>query len=159
MSMPFQPFQPKSLSVAVGQNNHVVSTDRFKRMIRAIVLWCTIDVLIGSGTIVWSVLTLFAGGKPIQFFDLFAHGELLIISALIAANAIGDLIRNEGISSTRSTILFCVTLLILLFGFLGFPSLGPGGEAVNIVGYGQFSLAWYFLSIITGLHCVIIKEQ
>jgi hypothetical protein len=123
--------------------------------IRVLALWITFDVLVGSGTIVWSLLTSFGSSKPIQFFDLFEHGELLIVSVSITAGAIGSLIRSENTQSTKGIIFLCVAFLMLFFGVLGFASLGVGGKATNVVGFGLFSLAWYICSVIASLNCIL----
>jgi len=127
--------------------------------IRVLALWMTFDVLVGSGTIVWSLLTSFGDGKPIHFFDLFEHGELLIVSVSITAGAIGSLIRSENTQSTKGIVFLCLAFLMLFFGVLGFASLGVSGKATNVVGFGLFSLIWYICSVITSLNCILIAED
>jgi hypothetical protein len=147
-----------SSSGIVSQVAEATTQSRLSKSIRTIVLWATFDVLVGSGTILWSLLTSFGSAKPIHLFDLLANGELFIISVSITASAVGMLIRSGKMQETRVIVSLCAAFAILFVGILAFASLGAGGRASNIDGYGMFSLIWYIVSIIVGLQCILIAE-
>ena len=132
-------------------------------MVWILALWVTFDIVIGSATVISNVIALLGGVKPMQFFDIFAHGELLIISVSITASALGSLIlslvRGKNTKITRSVIFLCLAALMLIFGVFEYTFLlGVGGKASDPVRFGKFSLLWYFCSIITSLNCILAAE-
>jgi hypothetical protein len=143
----------------IAQQVPVATTrSRLSKSIRILALWATFDVLVGSGTLLWSLLTSFGSAKPIRLFDLLANGELFIISVSITASAVGILIRNANMQRTIVIVSLCIAFAILFIGILSFASLGTGGRASNVNGYGMFSLIWYTVSIVASLNCIMISE-
>jgi len=155
------PPNPTSLSTSTTVSTASTNPkERLKKSFRVILISLTFDVILGSCTVIWNYLSLFTDAIPIQFFDLFAHGELLIISVAITAGAIGTLLSSGKVSKddTRSLFFFCLSLLILVFTAGWFTSLGPAGKASNIQGFGQISLALYVVSIIISVNCRLLAE-
>ncbi len=160
MANPPNPVTPTGNPGQVGIAN---PPSRFHQVVWILALGGTFDVVIGSATVISNVIALLGGVKPIQFFDIFAHGELLIISVSITASALGSLIlcliRGKRTKITRSVVFLCLTALMLIFGVFEFTFLlGVGGKASDPVHFGEFSLIWYFCSIIVSLNCILAAE-
>ncbi len=125
-------------------------------------VWFVFSGLVGSATILWSLLgAIFV--KPVQASDLLAHGELFIISVSITASAFGDflysLINHGHIKNTKNVFFACATFAMTVLSFLGFTSLGVGGKATNAGLYAGISIFLYIVSVIVSANCILLTEE
>lgn len=128
------------------------------KMKKKIIAWVTFSIMISIFPLLLNIAYAFGNNKPIVFLELFAHGELLLISVGISADAIGDLISSGNIKSVTSIIVLCCCILILLFSASWFASLGIGGSAANKQGFGISSLILFFTTLILSGICKVLAE-
>ncbi len=129
-----------------------------RRVQKKLMVWSTFSVLIGSFPLILNMLILFTQNKPIAFFDLFSHGELLLISTAISGAAMGDMIYNRRFDRVRDVGFICICFVIILLAVSWFASLGIGGKATNIVGFGAISLVLFIATVLVSGNCEAIVE-
>jgi hypothetical protein len=143
-------------SGVVAQSND--PQDIARKVRKKLIIWTTFSVLIGSLPVVLNMMILFSNNKPVAFFDLFAHGELLLISVAIAADAIGDMIYCKRFERARDVACICGCFLIVCFAISWFGSLGIGGKTSNISGFGISSLGVFLATIVISGICKVRTE-
>jgi|SRR5579859_2811825 len=122
-----------------------------KRIQKKLIIWSTFSVLVGLLTILASLLASISNGKSMNFFDLISHGELLLISMAIAADALGDMIYNKRFDSVTDTSLSCLCFTAILICVIWFGLLG--GKATNTTMFGIVSLFIFVGTISVGATC------
>lgn len=152
------PVDSARLASAVQVTGDIDAKELSRRIQKKLIIWTTFSVIIGSFPIILNLLILFAQNKPIYFFDLFAHGELLLISIAIAAGAMGDMIYCRRFERVRDIGSICICFIIILFSISWFASLGIGGKATNTVGFGLISLFLFIATIFVSGNCEAIVE-
>ncbi len=68
-----------------------------------IVRWFVFTVLVSLVPFVMVALNMWSDDKTVQLVALWPHGELLLVSTALAANAVGDLIPTRSFA-TRTKI-------------------------------------------------------
>lgn len=123
------------------------------RIKKKLIIWTTFSVFIGSLPVILNMLILYTDSKPIHFFDLFAHGELLLISVAIAADAVGDMIYSKKFEEVKHILYLCICFVIISISISWFASLGIGGAATNTSGFGTVSLVLFVSTIFVSGNC------
>jgi hypothetical protein len=153
-----EPIEPTGIVGPVEVTRIINSSEISRKIQKKLIIWTTFSVLIGSFPIILNLLILFAQNKPIYFFDLFAHGELLLISIAIAAGAMGDMIYSKRFERVRDIASICTCFIIILFSISWFASLGIGGKASNTVGFGIISIVLFIATVFVSGNCEAIVE-
>jgi hypothetical protein len=158
MSQPNNPTSVTATTTGTAVTNAVDPKEASRKVRKKLIIWTTFSVIIGSLPIMLNMMILFSNNKPIAFFDLFAHGELLLISVAIAADAVGDMIYGKKFERVRDVTCICVCFLIIIFAVSWFGSLGIGGRTANISGFGLISLGLFATTIFVSGMCKIRTE-
>ena len=159
MSQSNNPISVTTTTVGTTLTNAVDPKEASRKVRKKLIIWTTFSVIMGSLPIVLNMMILFSNNKPIAFFNLFAHGELLLISVAIAADAVGDMIYGKKFERVRDVTCICICFLIIIFSVSWFGSLGIGGQTANISGFGLISLGLFVATIIISGMCKVRTEE
>ncbi len=146
------------MASSAQETSNVSPIEISKRVKKKLIIWTTFSVVIGSLPIILNMLILFTNNKPIDFFDLFAHGELLLISIAIAADAIGDMIYSKRFENVKEISFICICFIVILISTSWFGSSGIGGKAPNTIGFGVISLVLFTTTVLVSGNCKAIVE-
>jgi hypothetical protein len=120
--------------------------------------WFLFAVVISLVPLLFTGLTLWGDDKIVSLAALWPHGELLLISTAIAAEAIGGMIPtgpNAGSAKIVSTGA-CTILLFISALWYAVIQAHPGFKADKI---SESSLALFALTLVAALCCKALAER
>ena len=121
-------------------------------------IWLFSSVLFALLPLVFSAGVLLMEGRQIKLPDMLAHGELLIVSAGIAADATGQALLGN-ISKGLSRILSsasCVVILALSSYCFAFVSISPTVQ-IDTANVAELSVTIFFLTMLTSIPVVLMS--
>jgi hypothetical protein len=119
--------------------------------------WFAFNIFIAILPIIAHLAKLFNEGQNISFFDLFSHGELLLISVAITADAIGELVL-KGKTKGRYAAYFYLGVMFAFGSGTWFATLGIDGAASQVErSFAILSIALFFGSVFAA-NCKFLAE-
>ncbi len=135
-----------------------------KKASRKLFNWFIFTVIIGLMPITISIIFGNFDHKLSDVFNLFIHGELLIICFALAADAMGDLVSNKKMDKGIGYVLFGLCIVwFTLSGFV-FAGLTIVASYVDVEKYidkqdvGIFSIYMLIATLLTSMSCKILTE-
>ena len=136
--------------------------DRKSRVIsEKLVRWLVFSVAISLLPLVFNFLRAYGRGATPSLIDLNAHGELLLISAAIAAAAIGELVASGGRYQIAKIIAGGGCVLVLAVASLWFADISAptsSGALVDYVRVSNASTVVFMFTVISSASCVVLSE-
>lgn len=120
--------------------------------------WLIFNIFIATLPILLHIAILFGNAKPIMFFDLFSHGELLLISVATTADAMGELILKGKTKGFKNGLAIGMCIIISFFSISWFASLGIGGAVSNVQGFAVVSIVLFIVSVVVSANCKALAE-
>ena len=121
-------------------------------------IWFVFTVVVGLLPIVASWFLGHFDRKLADPIDLFVHGELLIISFALAADAMGDLFNSNKLGGIAGVFLFGICFVLFALSGLIFAGLGIIGTAIDKQGVSTFSFYMLAATFLASMGCKILTE-
>jgi len=132
-----------------------------KRKYTRLALWLAFGVVFALAPLFCNFLMLRVDGKTSTIMNLCSRGELFLISAVIAAEALGKLFTGTGGGVLR---LACGTgcVYLLFWSSVEFAMLAPRldmGQTYNSVGVATDSIWLFIFSVAAGAGATLMLEE
>lgn len=149
-----------------------MTDDRTTELATRIVLWIIFSVIIGLLPFFTKFQQMYLRNVPTDLQAIFADGSLFVVSSIVAASAVGELvvnlIRHDGsprLISIGVTITIGMTLIIIYIGGSSFADITINGEIIDKAAIAlsrkrvtEMSLTLFGFSVVSGLGCLFISE-
>lgn len=126
-----------------------------------LLLWLFLGVVFALSPLACNFLLLRVDGKPATILELCSRGELFLISAAIAADALGKLFnQSQGRAAQIVCGIGCVYLLF--WASVEFAMVAPKlsvPQSYNSVGVAWDSIWVFAFTIAAGMGAVLISEE
>lgn len=126
-----------------------------------LVRWLVFGVVFALLPLFFNYLKAYGRGATISPADLSAHGELLLISAAIAAAAVGELLASGRRYQIAKIIAGGGSVLLLAVASLWFADISTLAPATPLVNYARVSNASFVvfgLTVVSSACCVVLSE-
>jgi hypothetical protein len=101
----------------------VAKAERYLRgRLHRTIMWCAFSVIVSLLPLYvnWLLIRVEAGGSALNWYSLFDHGELFLITSALAANSIGRLFSRKVNTGFLGDIIFVSCVFILVSSALEF---------------------------------------
>ena len=130
-------------------------------MIAKLTRWLIFSVVVALLPLVVNLLSLATRGRTPSFSLVSSHGELLLVSAAIAAGGIGELFGSSANYRTRKITAgggCVIVFFISSFWFADLSSTAAMGITINTHVVSSGSLILFLLTVVSTASCVALSE-
>ena len=120
--------------------------------------WFIFSVLIALLPIGFTYVHLVTDEKPASIAILLAHGELLLISVALAADAVGDLIAGGTEKAVRKIISGGGCVITVIFASFYFADVSSRAQ-VNTGIVFEVSIAIFIFTLVASASCKYLAEE
>ncbi len=128
---------PNAHPVQAAGNTKLRAKHIFTRLTRWFFYCLSISLVQPIFHFFWSVTY----DKPLQPFDLFAHGEVPLICLAVVSSSILDLLNTRKSLGTLGDFVLGVSCLISVISAIWFGLFGYGGIASNTSGFNTLTIS------------------
>jgi hypothetical protein len=123
-----------------------------------IVIWFVFTVLVSLVPFVMVALNMWSDDKAVQLVALWPHGELLLVSTALAANAVGDLIPTRSFA-TRTKIVAAGSCIVLLIVAALWYAMIQGHPEFKLEKISEGSITLFVFTLIASGSCKLLAER
>lgn len=130
-----------------------------KESVTRITQWMIFNVCIALMPILINyVKVVSVKGKHFELSALFAHGELLLVSVAIAAEAVGGLMLSKPEKKFRKLLMGGASILLLMFTSFWFADIVTEIGPLDAVFIARTSLVVFAITLFTSGNCKLLSE-